>query len=57
MQTEIEKHRQTNIELLRVVCMFCILTGHYVGKGGIVTSSDSIYQKVSLFFWGGKSLA
>lgn len=48
--------RQTNIELLRIICMVSILMGHYVGKGGIVTTSHTIYQKVSLIFWGGGKL-
>lgn len=45
--------RQSNIEFLRIVAMICIVIGHYVGKGGIVTSAISPYQMLSLIFFGG----
>lgn len=58
MNNKVEQchQRKTNIELLRIICMVCIVMGHYVGKGGIVTTSHTVYQKVSLLFWGGGKL-
>ena len=55
-KVSLNHQRQTNIELLRIICMACVLMGHYVGKGGIVTTSHTIYQKISLIFWGGGKL-
>lgn len=55
-KVSLNHQRQTNIELLRIICMACILMGHYVGKGGIVTTPHTIYQKLSLIFWGGGKL-
>ena len=46
-----KKERKSNIELLRIVAMLCIISFHYVYKSGYVFENLSVNSFIVKVFW------
>ena len=51
------KQRNSNIELLRILAMFMIVSGHFIGQSGIAKCNQSLDEFGLIFFGSGMRIA